>query len=119
MGLRVGGGYNVLVSRKGLNLKQNDGTSLKSLVVSRQKSGKPLTIGVPTGSLQHAKLEVYLKAVEIDPDKDVQIANIPFPNHPRALEAGEVDLAMTLSAFSFQEMITTRNRADGMLVNRR
>ncbi len=94
-----GGGYNVLVSRKGLDLKAKDGSALQALIVSRKKSGKPLIIGVPTGSMQHAKLAVYLKSVGVDPDKDVQIANIPFPNHPRALEGGEVDMAMTLSAF--------------------
>jgi NitT/TauT family transport system substrate-binding protein len=94
-----GGGYNVLVSRKGLDLKPNDGAALKSLAASRKQAGKPMLIGVPTGSMQHAKLAVYLKSIGVDPDKDVQIANIPFPNHPRALEAGEVDLAMTLSAF--------------------
>lgn len=93
------GGYNVLLSRKGLNLKQNDSDALKSLVASRKQSGKPVSIGVPTGSMQHAKLAIYLKSVGVDPDKDVQIANIPFPNHPRALEAAEVDLAMGLSAF--------------------
>jgi NitT/TauT family transport system substrate-binding protein len=94
-----GGGYNVLVSRKGLDLKPSDGAALKSLAASRKQSGKPMLIGVPTGSMQHAKLAIYLKSIGVDPDKDVQIANIPFPNHPRALEAGEVDLAMTLSAF--------------------
>jgi NitT/TauT family transport system substrate-binding protein len=94
-----GGGYNVLVSRKGLELKPNDGAALKSLTASRKQSGKPLTIGTPTGSMQHAKLAIYLKSIGIDPDKDVQIVNIPFPNQPRALEAAEVDLAMTLSAF--------------------
>jgi NitT/TauT family transport system substrate-binding protein len=94
-----GGGYNVLVSARALNLKGNDSAALKSLAASRKQSGKPLTVGVPTGSLQHAKLLAYLKSIEIDPDKDLQIANIPFPNHPRALQAGEVDLAMTLSAF--------------------
>jgi len=94
-----GGGYNVLVSRKGLDLKPNDGPALKSLAVSRKQSGKPLVVGTPTGSLQHAKLAIYLKSIGVDPVKDVQIANIPFPNHPRALEAAEVDLAMTLSAF--------------------
>jgi NitT/TauT family transport system substrate-binding protein len=94
-----GGGYNVLVAQKGLNLKQGDNAALQSLVASRKQSGKPVIFGVPTGSLQHAKLAVYLKSLQIDPDKDVQIANIPFPNHPRALDAGEVDLAMTLSAF--------------------
>lgn len=94
-----GGGYNVLVTKKGLDLKPNDGAALKSLAASRKQSGKPVTIGVPTGSMQHAKLAIYLKSIGVDPDKDVQIANIPFPNHPRALEAGEVDMAMTLSAF--------------------
>jgi ABC-type nitrate/sulfonate/bicarbonate transport system substrate-binding protein len=94
-----GGGYNVLVSRKGLDIKPNDGAALKALAASRKASGKPLIIGTPTGSMQHAKLATYLKSVGIDPDKDVQIANIPFPNHPRTLEAAEVDLAMTLSAF--------------------
>ena len=44
--------------------------------------------------MQHAKLAFYLKSIGIDPD-GCQIANIPFPNHPRALEAGEVDMAMT------------------------
>ncbi len=83
-----GGGYNVLVNKKGLDLKSNDGASLKSLADSRKKSGKPMLIGVPTGSMQHAKLAIYLKSIGVDPDKDVQIANIPFPNHPRALEAG-------------------------------
>lgn len=93
------GGYNVLVSRKGLGLAKNDHDGLKQLVASRKQSGKPVAIGVPTGSLQHAKLLIYLKSNGIAPDRDVQIANIPFPNHPRALEAAEVDLAMTLSAF--------------------
>jgi NitT/TauT family transport system substrate-binding protein len=93
------GGYNVLVSAKALNLEQEDTAALKSLAAARKQAGKPLTIGVPTGSLQHAKLLVYLRSIEIDPDKDVVIANIPFPNHPRALQGGEVDLAMTLSAF--------------------
>lgn len=94
-----GGGYNVLVSRKGLDLKPNDAAALKSLAGSRKQSGKPLAIGTPTGSMQHAKLAIYLKSIGVDPDKDVSIVNIPFPNHPRALEAAEVDLAMTLSAF--------------------
>jgi NitT/TauT family transport system substrate-binding protein len=94
-----GGGYNVLVARKDLGLKPNDPQGLKALVGSRKQSGKPLSIGVPTGSLQNAKLAVYLKSIGVDPDKDVQVSNIPFPAHPRALQAGEVDMAMTLSGF--------------------
>ena len=95
-----GGGYNVLLARKPLALKPADAAGLKAVVASRKQSGKPVIIGVPTGSLQHAKLLTYLKSVGIDPDKDLDIANIPFPNHPRALEAGEIDLAMSLSAFA-------------------
>ena len=94
-----GGGYNVLLMRKGLNVAAGDGAALNRLAINRKKSGKPLSFGVPTGSLQHAKLSVYLKSIGIDPEKDVQVANIPFPNHPRALEAAEVDMVMTLSAF--------------------
>lgn len=94
-----GGGYNVLVARKELGLKPNDPQALKAMVDSRKQSGKPLSFGVPTGSLQHAKLAVYLKSIDVDPDKDVQVSNIPFPSHPRALQAGEVDMAMTLSGF--------------------
>ena len=106
-----GGGYNVLVMRKGLNLEAGNGAALSRLAMDRKKSGKPLSFGVPTGSLQHAKLSVYLKSIGIDPDKDVQVANIPFPNHPRALEAAEVDMIMTLSAFGAIAI----NRADGEL----
>ena len=36
-----GGGYNVLVSSKGLDLKPNDAAALKSLAASRKQPGKP------------------------------------------------------------------------------
>lgn len=94
-----GGGYNVLVSRAGLELPAGDGEALKAMAAARKAAGSPLSIGVPTGSLQHAKVSIYLASLGIDPEADVAVANIPFPNHPRALEAGEVDLAMTLSVF--------------------
>jgi ABC-type nitrate/sulfonate/bicarbonate transport system substrate-binding protein len=54
---------------------------------------------VPTGSLQHAKLAFYLQSLGVNGERDTQIVNIPFPNHPRALEAGEIDMAMTLCVF--------------------
>jgi ABC-type nitrate/sulfonate/bicarbonate transport system substrate-binding protein len=95
-----GGGYNVLVARKGLDLPTaEDDSALGAAIRTRKQEGKPITIGVPTGSLQHAKLSFYLKSLSLDPERDAQIVNIPFPNHPRALEAGEVDMAMTLSVF--------------------
>ena len=93
-----GGGYNVLLARKGFNVPADNPAALKA-AIDQRKGSSPVKIGVPTGSLQHAKLLGYLRAAKVDPDKDVQIVNVPFPNHPRALEAGEVDLAMTLAGF--------------------
>jgi NitT/TauT family transport system substrate-binding protein len=93
-----GGGYNVLVARKGFDAPTAD-APLKNAILARKRQGKPLTIGVPTGSMQHAKLLLYMKSLGVDGDRDTQIVNIPFPNHPRVLEAGEVDMAMTLCVF--------------------
>src|SRR5215831_8369131 len=94
-----GGGYNVLVAGKGLDVPVADDAALRAAILARKQQGRPITVGVPTGSLQHAKLSVYLKSIGIDGERDTQIINIPFPNHPRVLEAGEVDMAMTLSVF--------------------
>jgi NitT/TauT family transport system substrate-binding protein len=93
-----GGGYNVLVAGKRLDLPTED-AALGAAILRRKREGKPITIGVPTGSLQHAKLSFFLKSLGIDGERDTQIVNIPFPSHPRALEAGEVDMAMTLCVF--------------------
>jgi NitT/TauT family transport system substrate-binding protein len=94
-----GGGYNVLVARKGFDVPMADDAALRAAILARKQQGKPVTIGVPTGSMQHAKLSFYLKSLGIDGERDAQIVNIPFANHPRALEAGEVDMAMTLCVF--------------------
>jgi len=94
-----GGGYNVLVAGKGLDVPMADDAALRAAILARKQQGKPITIGVPTGSLQHAKLSFYLKSIGLDGEHDTQIVNIPFPNHPRVLEAGDVDMAMTLFVF--------------------
>jgi ABC-type nitrate/sulfonate/bicarbonate transport system substrate-binding protein len=94
-----GGGYNVLVARRGFNAPTADDAALTAAIRARRQQGKPVTIGVPTGSMQHAKLLSYLKSLGVDGERDTEIVNIPFPNHPRALEAGEVDMAMTLEIF--------------------
>jgi ABC-type nitrate/sulfonate/bicarbonate transport system substrate-binding protein len=94
-----GGGYNVLVARKGFSAPTATNEQLKDAIMARKRQGKPITIGVPTGSLQHAKLAFYLQSLGVNGERDTQIVNIPFPNHPRALEAGEIDMAMTLCVF--------------------
>jgi ABC-type nitrate/sulfonate/bicarbonate transport system substrate-binding protein len=93
-----GGGYNTLVARKGFDVPIAD-AALKEAILARKRQGKPVTIGVPTGSMQHAKLLLYMKSLGVDGEHDAQIVNIPFPNLPRALEDGEVDMAMTLCVF--------------------
>jgi len=92
-----GGGNNVLVARKGFEAA--DDAALTAAILARKQQGKPVTVGVPTGSMQHAKLLLYLKSLGIDGERDTEIVNVPFPNHPRALEAGEIDMAMTLYIF--------------------
>ncbi len=92
------GGNNVLVARKGFNVPSGDSAALKA-IVDRRKATNPVSIAVPTGSMQHAKLIAYLKNAHIDPEHDVKIVNVGFANQPRALEAGEVDMAMTLAPF--------------------
>jgi NitT/TauT family transport system substrate-binding protein len=94
-----GGGYNVLVARKGFSAPTATNEQLKDAIMARKRQGKPILIGVPTGSLQHAKLAFYLQSLGVNGERDTQIVNIPFPNHPRALEAGEIDMAMTLCVF--------------------
>lgn len=94
-----GGGYNVLVASKKFKVPANNPAALKAAILKRKAAGSPVKIGVPTGSMQHAKLLQFLKGIGIDPNRDTDIVNIPFPNHPRALQAGEVDMAMTLSVF--------------------
>ena len=91
-----GGGYNVLVAGKGFGLSASDDASVKAAILKR-KATAPVKIGVPTGSMQHAKLIQYLRAIGVDPDKDVSVVNVPFPTHPQALQSGEVDMA-TLGA---------------------
>jgi NitT/TauT family transport system substrate-binding protein len=93
-----GGGYNVLVAGKGFGLSASDDASVKAAILKR-KATAPVKIGVPTGSMQHAKLIQYLRAIGVDPDKDVSVVNVPFPTHPQALQSGEVDMAMTLAGF--------------------
>jgi len=93
-----GGGYNVLVAGKGFGLKDPDDKALAA-EIGKRAGDRKVKIGVPTGSMQHAKLIGYLGSIGVDAAKDVEVVNIPFPNHPRALEAGEVDLAMTLAGF--------------------
>lgn len=94
-----GGGYNVLVARAELGLTAGDYEGLKKLALERAAAGRRLKIAAPTGSMQHLVILTALQNAGIRADRDVEIVNIPFPTHPRAIESGEVDLAATLALF--------------------
>jgi NitT/TauT family transport system substrate-binding protein len=95
-----GGGYNALVARKGLDVRPDDGAGLKALILSRKAAGSPLSIAAPSGSINHEKTAIYVKSLGLDPEKDVKFANVPYANHPRALEAREVDMAIAIPIFA-------------------
>ncbi len=94
-----GGGYNVLTAGKGFAAGTTD-ASVKAAMMKRKAAGKPVKIGVPTGSMQHAKLLQYLASIGVDGAKDVKIINVPFHLHPRALGGGQVDMVMALAGFA-------------------
>ena len=95
-----GGGYNVLIQGPDMKLAKDDLAGFKKLVEERKAANKKLKIGVPTGSQQHLKLTYLLTGNGINPDRDVEVLNIPFPNLPRALDGREIDMAMSLAPFS-------------------
>lgn len=95
-----GGGYNVLFGGKDMALAKDDFAAFKKLVADRKAADKKLKIGVPTGSQQHLKLTYLLKRNGIDGAKDLDIVNVPFPNHVRSVDGREVDMAMTIAPFA-------------------
>ncbi len=94
-----GGGYNVLIAGKDFAAGTTD-ASVKAAIMKRKAADNPIKIGVPTGSMQHAKLLQYLSSIGVDGAKDVEIINVPFHLHPRAIGSGEVDMVMALAGFA-------------------
>jgi ABC-type nitrate/sulfonate/bicarbonate transport system substrate-binding protein len=94
-----GGGYNTWVARADLPVTPKDYASLKKVATEQAAAGKKLKIAAPTGSMQHLLLLTALSDAGINPERDIEIVNIPFPNHPRALEQGEVQMVVGLGLF--------------------
>jgi NitT/TauT family transport system substrate-binding protein len=95
-----GGGFNVMLTNPDISLAKNDVAGFTDLAHKRLAQGNRLKIGVPTGSQQHLKLITFLKNQKMDPDKDVDIVNVTFPEHVRALDGRQVDVVLTLSSFA-------------------
>jgi NitT/TauT family transport system substrate-binding protein len=102
----LGGGYNVLVSSSALQLAKDDLRGFGALVRARKADRKPLKIGVPTGSQQHLKLNSFLVRQNIDPQRDVDVVNVSFPDQVRALDGRQVDMVMTLASFASLAIIS-------------
>ncbi|UED83813.1 ABC transporter substrate-binding protein [Streptomyces profundus] len=49
------------------------------------------TIGFPAGSSQEILLKLTLEANGIDPDEDVELVNLPYPDMAPAYESGQID----------------------------
>jgi len=105
-----GGGYNTLIARADLPVGAGDYAALKALALQRAVAGQKLKIGAPTGSMQHLLLLTALKDAGIDPAKDVEIVNIPFPVHPRAIEGGEVHMAAALALFGAMSVTSGKGK---------
>lgn len=104
------GGYITFVAAKGLDVRPGDWGSVKAEATRMRGATRlpPLTIGVPTASLQYVSLLERLKAAGIDAEKDVLIVNVPFNEHVNAIASGSVHMAGALSLFAAQGLVQDR-----------
>jgi ABC-type nitrate/sulfonate/bicarbonate transport system substrate-binding protein len=105
-----GGGYNTFVARADLPVPAGDYATLRKVALERKAAGKKLKIAAPTGSMQHLLLLTALKDAQISADSDVEVVNIPFAVHPRALDAGEVDMVAGLGLFGAMSVISGKGK---------
>ena len=86
-------------AHKSVPVAYGDWAGLKQYAAKRQADGRPFTIGVPTGSYQHLMVNWQMARHGMDPAKDVRVLNINFPDQPRIMELGQVDMVSTISVF--------------------
>lgn len=99
------GGYVVYLQGKTATRAPGDWASVKAEAAKRKAAGNPFRIGTPTGSLQHISLLQQLRAAGIDPDKDVEVVNVPYPEHANALASGQLDMAAQIALFAAQAIV--------------
>ncbi len=99
------GGYNVIVANPDVPVEKGDAAGFIALVNKRKSQGSKVKFGVPTGSQQHLKLITFLTKNGLSPEKDVDIVNVTFPDHVRALDGRQVDFVVTISSFAALAMV--------------
>lgn len=98
------GGYVTFLTRKDSAATAGDWKTLPAARRGGDAARRP-RIGVPTASLQYVSALERLKAAGLDPEKDVEIVNVPFNEHVNALDSGQIDLAGALSLFAAQGLV--------------
>lgn len=94
------GGNNVFIANKSVDVPPGDWAALKAFAARKKSQGGQFRIGVPSSSLQHITLLQILQANGIDAQKDVEIVNVPFPEHANAVGNGQLDMAGAIPLFA-------------------
>lgn len=99
--LRGSFGNTQFIIAPGAGVQERDWDGFKALVESRAAAGNKVKMGAVTAASTNYVLcmdTFTLKGIDAE---DIEIVNIPaFPEHPGALERGEVDLLCTTEPFA-------------------
>ena len=99
------GGYSLYLAGKNVSVRAGDWASVKAAAAEKKGRGETFKIGTPTGSLQHITLLQQLAAAGIDAARDLEVINVPFPEHVNVLDAGQADMVGTLALFAAQAIL--------------
>jgi len=88
--------------RKDMNIAEGDWDAFKAAVDAGKASGNLIKMGgVLAASTNYVLCYDTLVAKGIDPETDIEVVNLPiFPEHPGALERGEVDMLCSTEPFN-------------------
>lgn len=95
---QVNGGSDIVI-RNDIDLKVDDWVAFKAMAADMKKKGKPFKLGSFFGSVQDIELRLQLLKYGVDPLKDVDILNIPYPGMDQALYRGDVDAVVPVQPF--------------------
>lgn len=95
-------GFTQFMISNDLNIAEGDWDAFKAAVDAAKESGTLLRMGgVLAASTNYVLCYDTLVAKGIEPEVDIEIVNLPiFPEHPGALERGEVDMLCSTEPFN-------------------
>ncbi|APZ43750.1 hypothetical protein BW247_12180 [Acidihalobacter ferrooxydans] len=98
---QVNGGSDIVI-RNDIDLTVDDWAAFKAMTATLKQEGKPFKIGSFFGSVQDIELRLQLLKYGIDPLKDVDILNVPYPGMDQALYRGDVDAVVPVQPFGVE-----------------